>query len=107
MDVDLFNKRQEVVSQCSAYVNIPNMLKKKERFLPFCDDETAERLYTLITKIPHNDEQLDLLFWGFVFITLLNIKTNKKIIYYFEKLEDSNHIDEKEIFRRFVSVAKT
>ncbi len=105
IDIDIFNKRRKVVLQCSKYSNIPSMLKKKEQFLSFCDDETSERLYILIIKIPHNDESLELIFWAYVFITLLNSTTKSKIIEYFENLEDTDHIKEKEIFKRFVAIS--
>ncbi|GEM_PF-6665973 len=104
VDIDLFRQRLKVVGQCCRYTSVPGMLKKREQFSPFSDNETSERLYVLITKIPHNDEELDLLFWGYVFIVLLNTNTSTKIISYFEKLPDANHTKEKEIFKRFLAL---
>ena len=99
---DIFTDRLKVISQCSKYSSIPGMIDKKQKFSAFATYDNALRAYTtIINSEGTDDDQICLLYWGLVFIALLNKEINPKIREYFLTLSDETHIKTKELFLRY------
>ncbi len=103
----VFLERLRVIKQCEKYAAIPYMIDKKDRFTPFATHENSLRAYKTIASIKAtDDDQISLLFWGLVFIALLNEKTNPLMRQFFLELPDKNHSTTKEIFTRYNEATK-
>ena len=99
---DIFTDRLKVISQCDTYAAIPYMIDKKQKFSAFATYDNALRAYTtIINSEGTDDDQICLLYWGLVFIALLNKEINPKIREYFLTLSDETHIKTKELFLRY------
>lgn len=80
----VYADRLKVVSQCNKYSAIPYMIDKKDKFLLFANKENSSRAVEAIKRIGDPDiRYLDLLYWGFVFLALLNEEVNPEIRDYF------------------------
>ncbi|KQZ40018.1 hypothetical protein [Duganella sp. Root1480D1] len=81
---DEFKHRMAVLKQCDKYIHIPGMLDKIEKFRPFAEDgKTARRALGLLRALNYDPSDypsrastanywINLKFWGFVTIILLN-----------------------------------
>ena len=99
---DIFTDRVKVISQCSKYSAIPYMIDKKQKFSVFATHDNAMRAYNTITRCcGTDDDQICLLYWGLVFLALLNKQVNPLLREYFLTLPDENHIKIKEIFLQY------
>lgn len=104
---DVFIDRLKVISQCDKYTAIPYMIDKKEKFIPFSKNTNSLRAYNTIVKTEGSDkDQICLLYWGLVLISLLNKNVNPLIREYFSALPDESHVKSKEIFSRFRESAR-
>jgi len=78
------------------------MIDKKQKFSDFASYDNAMRAYNAITSSDgKDDEQICLLYWGLVFLALLNKDVNPLVRDYFLTLSDEQHIKTKEIFARY------
>ena len=103
----IFDDRLKVISQCSKYSAIPYMIDKKQKFSDFASYDNAMRAYNAITSSGgKDDEQICLLYWGLVFLALLNKEVNPLVRDYFLTLSDETHIKTKGIFSRYKEATK-
>ena len=78
------------------------MIDKKQKFSDFASYDNAMRAFNAITSSGgKDDEQICLLYWGLVFLALLNKEVNPLIRDYFLTLPDETHIKVKEIFVQY------
>ena len=86
---DIFTERLKVISQCGKYVSIPSMIDKKQTFSAFASYDNANRVYnTIINSGGTDDDQICLLYWGLVFLALLNKDVHPLMREYFLTLSD-------------------
>ena len=75
------------------------MIDKKQKFSDFATYGNAMRACnTIINSESTDDDQICLLYWGLVFIALLNKEVNPLMREYFLSLPDEPYIKTKEIF---------
>ena len=90
---DVFTDRLKVISQCGKYSAIPYMIDKKKKFSGFATYDNAMRACnTIINSESTDDDQICLLYWGLVFIALLNKEVNPLMREYFLSLSDEPYI---------------
>lgn len=91
----------KIFTQCHKYTKLANMSKKRDKFLPFATNEKiVKRLFDIfeITNFQHSEpfvsedyisyKTTNLLFWGLIFIVLLNPEKHDILVEKFLKLED-------------------
>ena len=99
-----YDQRLKVISQCNKYTAIPYMIEKKEKFIPIASQDMSARALETIKNIGEPSIWCsNLLYWGLVFVALLNEGVNSEIQDYF--MVDCNEIEGINItFQRFISV---
>lgn len=100
-----YNARLNVIAQCSKYTSMPGMIGKKEKFIAVASTNMANRALDTIKSMGEtNTQYINLLYWGLVFVALLNDEVNPDMQNYFmtqySKADEINGT-----FQRFLSAA--